>query len=57
MKFRNHHDDARDFDALGAVGVAPGESFEATGEDAESLLAQGYPRVDKPKSRNDEKES
>lgn len=55
MKFRNHHDGARDFPTLGLAGVEPGEVFEATGDDAESLLAQGFPRVDKPKSRNDEK--
>lgn len=55
MKFRHPFDDARDIPALGLVGVGPEETFEVTGEVAESLLAQGWPRVDKPKSRNDEK--
>lgn len=47
MLLRNNTSDRLDLPALG-VSVDPGESFEVTGDQARSLLDQGFSRVDTP---------
>lgn len=60
MRFVNASDDTRDLPTLGENGlrVAPGEEFDATGDDAKNLQADpSFRRVDKPsKSSTDTEE-
>lgn len=54
MKFVNASKDTYELPTLGLL-VAPGDEFEATGDDAKSLLTNpSFERVDKPV--NSEKE-
>jgi hypothetical protein len=56
MRFRNVSGDTQDLPSLGENGlrVAPGEEFEASGDDAKGLTGNpSFERADKPK--NEEK--
>lgn len=57
MRFRNVSGDTQDLPTLGDLRVAPGEEFEASGDDAKGLAGNpAFERVDKPsKSSTEEK--
>ena len=51
MRFTNTSGEHRDLPSLGIFGLAPGEEFDATGDDAKNLQASpDFKRTDKTKS-------
>jgi len=50
MRLRNPYDDTVDLPTIG-VTAKPGEVVDVAGQTAQDLIAQGWPRVDKPKPK------
>jgi hypothetical protein len=56
VRFTNTSDETQELPTLGVV-VAPGEEFEATGDDAKNLQASPFfKRTDKPRTTTDSEE-
>lgn len=56
MEFKNVTGDTLEVPALG-VRVKPGETFEATGDDAKGLNPAWFERADKPTRKSNAEES